>query len=354
MGKIMLNGVDYSAPVGGGSGESTEQIKEISERVKILEVKVPFGFSTTSVGAYGYLDLEGNFHEFGSGEQSEFIEGIKGEYSQTSKVLAFKDASTNVNMLYARGGVEINGSGTNVSIAAASGSIAAGQYSNTKYININNSTQIKVPASASEIEIPFSFGIDADGNCGFKKPGADSVTPFKKGVELDINMYQQKLHAISASRLQYYSDSYVYGNLCVLAHKNVTNPIVYYVQAENYNALVSTGNYATPSVDISRVTHGMMPDKYAHKIMACLGIVDVENYQIWVDKSLGKQGDKGMTFYQYIVAKPDTGGNPEPTSFRYTPFIYEGSGPDIYLYSMPAFWLTIPVLDRTDYYNPFD
>ena len=190
MGKIMLNGVDYSAPVGGGSGESTEQIKEISERVKILEVKVPFGFSTTSVGAYGYLDLEGNFHEFGSGEQSEFIEGIKGEYSQTSKVLAFKDASTNVNMLYARGGVEINGTGTNVSIAAASGSIAAGQYSNTKYININNSTQIKVPASASEIEIPFSFGIDSNGNYGYIKAGADTVTPFKSNDGINAQLFK--------------------------------------------------------------------------------------------------------------------------------------------------------------------
>lgn len=172
----MLNGVDYSAPVGGGSGESTEQIREISERVKILEVKVPFGFSTTSVGAYGYLDLEGNFHEFG-GAAPEPTPSYPGDayVSLTSNGNGYNlkplDDNVTVEGTYIRHGTQIGVNGSKISI----------QQKNVngidRYVTFGGSN------SDQTLDFPFSLGIDADGNCGFKKPGADSVTPFKNGTE---------------------------------------------------------------------------------------------------------------------------------------------------------------------------
>lgn len=46
--------------------------------------------------------------------------------------------------------------------------------------NVARILDIGKSASNQEVRLPFSFGIDADGNYGYYKDGADTVTPFKK------------------------------------------------------------------------------------------------------------------------------------------------------------------------------
>lgn len=39
--------------------------------------------------------------------------------------------------------------------------------------------------TSGKIDLPFSFGFDANGNAGFRKPGADTVTPFLSRLQYD-------------------------------------------------------------------------------------------------------------------------------------------------------------------------
>lgn len=73
---------------------------------------------------------------------------------------------------------------------------------NTASINTNaesiTTAKTEIEAVQSQIEttdstgetVKFQFGIDADGNYGYKKAGADTVTPFKSGGTLTIPLLQ--------------------------------------------------------------------------------------------------------------------------------------------------------------------
>ncbi len=217
MGAIYTGGVNFSAPYGGkNTKELEEKVRIQGERIGTLEEKVPFDFATTSVGEYGYKDAEGKFHKFGeekeNGEEPEptpsetvQIEVVtlpsgKKVYRFSSEdaspdtvamlsesVRIYAQNSTGALEVYTRGAdsaaIKVD-EGTRLESTTVGKAIV--QIMSKGYVQeliFGNGEKNK----NSVIELPFSFGIDADGNCGFKKPGADTVTPFKSGGNFEVS-----------------------------------------------------------------------------------------------------------------------------------------------------------------------
>lgn len=65
------------------------------------------------------------------------------------------------------------------------------------------------------------FGIDENGNYGYIKAGADSVTPFKSGVTLiDSDLYTSKTHALKSGK--YLFDCCMFSSYATLSHFDLT------------------------------------------------------------------------------------------------------------------------------------
>jgi len=217
MGAIYAGGINFSAPYGGKSTkELEEKVRIQGERIGTLEEKVPFDFATTSVGAYGYKDAEGRFHKFGeekeNGEEPEptpsetvQIEVVtlpsgKKVYQFSSEdaspdtvamlsesVRIYTQNSTGALEVYTRGNdsaaIKVD-EGTRLESADAGRAVVRIMSKGyTQELVFGNGEKNK----NNVITLPFGFGIDADGNCGFKKPGADTVTPFKSGGSFEVS-----------------------------------------------------------------------------------------------------------------------------------------------------------------------
>ena len=61
-------------------------------------------------------------------------------------------------------------------------------YSTRDYILTYNK-KVDLSNYRTKADVPFSFGIDASGNYGYKKVGADTVIPFKSQSDID-NAYK--------------------------------------------------------------------------------------------------------------------------------------------------------------------
>ena len=63
------------------------------------------------------------------------------------------------------------------------GNIGLGNVDNTSDVNkpVSTATQTALNSKANASDVPFRFGIDDQGNYGYYKVGADTVTPFKSG-----------------------------------------------------------------------------------------------------------------------------------------------------------------------------
>lgn len=89
-----------------------------------------------------------------------------------------------------------------------------------------------------EEKVPFSLAIDEDGNYGYVKVGADSVTPFSRGLVFEKIRVGQNLSSSGSSETRYLSSAYVW-------FKNVGNhsklkALVY----KNPQSSVSSGAFA--------------------------------------------------------------------------------------------------------------
>ena len=69
----------------------------------------------------------------------------------------------------------------NVNITRAN--IGLGNVDNTSDADkpVSTATQTALNGKANAADVPFAFGIDENGNYGYYKEGADTVTPFKTG-----------------------------------------------------------------------------------------------------------------------------------------------------------------------------
>lgn len=135
---------------------------------KMQTIKLPFGFDIDENGNYGYLKQNENtvdrvFVEFGKEYANYIIEPIKsymhlgkplnGPRFHTSKLYGHESAS----VLY-----------PDIFFLASEGKSRAG------IINIGAYT------NNGDVALPFSFGVDANGNYGYFKKGSNTVTPFPK------------------------------------------------------------------------------------------------------------------------------------------------------------------------------
>ena len=174
---------------------------KIAERVETLEEKVPFKFTTTSVGAYGYEDEEGGFHEFGSGE-GEPPKPTYNAHVQKYGITGYEivDNSNELSKALINAGAKITDDGQKGIVNSGGRSPRILRFDNGATIEFNN-YQLKISVGEYQVSlganeflnstylpIPFGFGVDDDGNYGYYKAGADTVTPFKKGVDADVGI----------------------------------------------------------------------------------------------------------------------------------------------------------------------
>jgi len=99
----------------------------------------------------------------------------------------------------------------------------------------------------SDIHIPFSFGIDSNGNYGYKKIGADTVTPFK---------YYENIGTINNgfrdNKNQYNFSTSANGNDVLILDKNSDNVYRYWFFSTNANMK----NYINKNLTIDFITWG--------------------------------------------------------------------------------------------------
>ena len=70
-------------------------------------------------------------------------------------------------------------------------------------VTVLNNKKVDLSNYRTKTDVPFLFGIDASGNYGYKKAGADTVIPFKSQVDID-NAYNK---GITDGRVGYYTKS---------------------------------------------------------------------------------------------------------------------------------------------------
>ena len=119
-------------------------------------------------------------------------------------------------------------------------------------------------------DLPFKFGIDNDGNYGYYKAGADTVTPFKTGE--NINVHRQTINGLTG-------------------HSNYENKghISLLLKTMPYSGTFSVGVYG--SNDPDELSHGS-------KVTA-LGTFEIKAAQIGVTQVI----DTGSS-YKYIITYP--------------------------------------------------
>ena len=77
-------------------------------------------------------------------------------------------------------------------------------------------------------KVPFKFGITEDGQYGYIKDGADTVTPFKKGVIELTPIYSDTKRIYSGDKATYTWSPNISGTVCIVitwAYVSVNNPI---------------------------------------------------------------------------------------------------------------------------------
>ena len=98
----------------------------------------------------------------------------------------------------------------------------------------------------STIQLPFGFGIDAQGNYGYIKAGADTVTPFKSGYGLEAGNYNVSVNNMNISGT--FKSPGVQQNDKVLVFVKKVNTIYFFTTDDDLvpeNSVYRRGNYWT-------------------------------------------------------------------------------------------------------------
>lgn len=101
--------------------------------------------------------------------------------------------------------------------------------------------------------VKFQFGIDSDGNYGYKKAGADTVTPFKRGITLpDSTLWNVSssgtitTEPLSATMAERVSKGYLFCNTAGTTYTHVTS-ITEEDNKRTITRITSTGNVTAES-----------------------------------------------------------------------------------------------------------
>ena len=154
MGVIKINNIIY------GSNNSADIIYKnttVEEKLNSIPVFDPSDNANIEA-SYDFLTYAHIVNDLKSEANNRVLSAKQG------KIL--NEKIDNINLSYLEDGIATNTENINTlnsDLASLSGKV------NTNFTTLNN-------------KVPFSFGIDANGNYGYYKDGADTVTPFKKGT----------------------------------------------------------------------------------------------------------------------------------------------------------------------------
>lgn len=276
-------------------------IKNIDAKVaNIAEgVSVPFSFASTTVGAYGYVTKEGDFKEFGGDVQE-----------QDTYVTVDSD---NKNFLIK------NNTGSPITVWLGSDARLKTNDNGQLYIRarrqdsgLNSEVLFGGQEYDRSIKVPFSFGVDDNGNYGYIKAGADTVTPFNQGAQaIFINKTDIQSTGLSLSLFKYKSQVYLSNmffrlGIIFWAASSTSNIISYFHRAGSDRNVAEAA--ASPLKSESLV------DKYLSKIFKTIGGVIISDGLVSSD-----------TFYGFSAVSHNVG----------LPFVYNERGDtnwlDLYL-----------------------
>lgn len=249
-------------------------------------VTVPFSFGTTADNKRGYEKPDGNIEAFSTAADIAEINNLITQLNAKITALNTKTANITDGMAlpfslgiesaggaygYIKNGetgvtpfltsddvediVDITPIQTKVQNISGSPTISAG-FTNTPG-NITTSNLVITSATGNDktlkvgkdgegapqdIDIPFGFGIDSSGNYGYKKVGADTVTPFLANIP-----FSDYYHEVSASNNTYYKYGVTIKDTLsvyiILCQNTVTNP--YFTYGIKNGSIVSTGGGLT-------------------------------------------------------------------------------------------------------------
>lgn len=255
-------------------------------------VAVPFGFGIDAAGKYGYIpNNETTITPFATETD---ISGMRDEINETmadvgdlktktanitdGKALPYSlgitgsqygyipNGETGVVPFVSRSDIEsivnITPIETKVRYITGSPTISADIKSTTEGVELKNDNQriIQLLNNSSNstiilhlgkndnntIPLPFGFGIDDQGNYGYIKAGADTVTPFKSGYGLEADNYNTTVNDINISGT--FKSPGVQPNDKLLVFNKTANPI-YFLTTDEYlvpeNNIYKRGKYWT-------------------------------------------------------------------------------------------------------------
>lgn len=255
-------------------------------------VAVPFGFGIDAAGKYGYIpNNETTITPFATETD---ISGMRDEINETmadvgdlktktanitdGKALPYSlgitgsqygyipNGETGVVPFVSRSDIEsivnIAPIETKVRYITGSPTISADIKSTTEGVELKNDNQriIQLLNNSSNstiilhlgkndnntIPLPFGFGIDDQGNYGYIKAGADTVTPFKSGYGLEADNYNTTVNDINISGT--FKSPGVQPNDKLLVFNKTANPI-YILTTDEYlvpeNNIYKRGKYWT-------------------------------------------------------------------------------------------------------------
>lgn len=249
-------------------------------------VTVPFGFGTTADNKRGYEKPDGNIEAFSTAaditEINNLITQLNTKITQLNTKTAnitdgmalpfslgiesaggaygyIKNGETGVTPFLTSDDVDdiVNIAPIEAKVQNISGSptISAG-FTNTPG-NITTSNLVITAAAGNDktlkvgkdgegtpqdIDIPFGFGIDSNGNYGYKKVGADTVTPFLKKYSIfDTTAPSYNIQNISTSLIGRYCVPS--GNYYMIINNNIANNTFYFMTNDGtYKQLMGVSN----------------------------------------------------------------------------------------------------------------
>lgn len=109
--------------------------------------------------------------------------------------------------------------------------------------DISNDIAADISNNIAE-HVPFPFGIDENGNYGYIKAGADSVTPFKEGRAELLTVLTGGTNSVYPYELSYtFTDSYSQAIIVILSNDTDNNSDNFYKVYSDRNSDIASSNY---------------------------------------------------------------------------------------------------------------
>ena len=135
----------------------------------------------------------------------------------------------------------------------------------------------KVPEAKAVKEVNnrfggLKFGVDSDGNYGYIKAGADTVTPFKSGdcsIQVFASNYNNNHSSIYGNDLGYISNGRIYASCnvdVILSLSNTNNAYAYVNGVEKFGTYSGSGYFGTGQISMNAgdyLTYGAPNGGYA-------------------------------------------------------------------------------------------